>query len=111
MKRTALLFFLSTFLVCHVLAASGLRIMESMVMHSSILKQDVHFSVCLPRNYYEVKQSFPVVYLLHGLGDDETAWLEYGQISQYAGKAVEAGEIKPYFHPVTDRFRLPGRHY
>jgi enterochelin esterase-like enzyme len=95
MKRTPLLLFFSIMLVYSSFAAAGLRIMESMVMPSRILKQDVHFSVCLPVNYYDVQQSFPVVYLLHGLGDNESSWLEYGQISQYADKSVENGESVP----------------
>jgi enterochelin esterase-like enzyme len=69
--------------------------MESLVMPSRILKQDVKFSVCLPEGYYEKNNSYPVVYLLHGLGDDETAWLEYGRISQYADIETEAKTILP----------------
>ena len=62
MKNKSLLIFLSLLLSCNVFAGSGLRIMESMVMHSRILKQDVHFSVCLPENYYSQNKAFPVVY-------------------------------------------------
>ncbi len=105
MKRTALLFFFGVILICNSFAASGLRIMESMVMHSRLLKQDVHFSVCLPKDYYETKKSYPVVYLLHGLGDDETSWLEYGQISQYADKSVESDEAVPMIFVMPEAFR------
>jgi enterochelin esterase-like enzyme len=105
MKRTYLLSAFSLILVCNLFAGEGLRIMESMVMHSRILKQDVHFSVCLPKTYYDTRQSFPVVYLLHGLGDDETSWLEYGQISQYADKAVENGDAVPMIFIMPEAFR------
>lgn len=105
MKRTALLFFFVQILICNSFADSGLRIMESMVMPSSILKQDVHFSVCLPKNYYEVKHTFPVVYLLHGLGDDETSWLEYGQIAQFTDKSAELGETVPMIFVMPEAFR------
>jgi enterochelin esterase-like enzyme len=105
MKRAVLLSILSVFLICSSFASTGLRIMESMVMHSQLLKQDVHFSVCLPKDYYDVKKSYPVVYLLHGLGDDETAWLEYGQISQFADKSVEEGETKPMIFVMPEAFR------
>ncbi len=86
-------------------AQSELRIIESMVMPSRILGQEVRFSVVLPENYYETKASFPVVYLLHGLGDDETSWLEYGQISQYAGKAVKEKEIVPMIFVMPQGYR------
>jgi enterochelin esterase-like enzyme len=105
MKRTALLFFFNVILICTTIAASGFRIIEGLVMHSNILKQDVHFSVCLPKNYYIAKQSFPVVYLLHGLGDNETAWLEYGQISQYSDKSVESDGTVPMIFVMPEAFR------
>jgi enterochelin esterase-like enzyme len=105
MKQTALLFFLCLLLLSNSFAAPGLRIMESMVMPSRILKQDVHFSVCLPKEYFDSKKSYPVVYLLHGLGDNETSWLEYGQISQYADKAVEDEETKPMIFVMPEAFR------
>ena len=105
MKRTALLFLFGAILFCNTIAASGLRIIEELVMHSNILKQDVHFSVCLPKNYYVAKHSFPVVYLLHGLGDNETAWLEYGQISQYSDKSVESDGTVPMIFVMPEAFR------
>ena len=105
MKRTTFLLFFCMILIYSSYATTGLRIMESMVMPSRILKQDVHFSICLPENYYDVQQSFPVVYLLHGFGDNETSWLEYGQISQYADKAVEDGEASPMIFVMPEGFR------
>lgn len=86
-------------------AQNGLLIQESRTMQSRILGREVRFSVCLPANYYETKQSFPVVYLLHGLGDDETSWLEYGQIGQYAGKAIAEKEMIPAIFIMPQGFR------
>jgi len=86
-------------------AQNRLLIMEGQVMKSRILNQEIRFSVCLPANYYETKERFPVVYLLHGLGDDESSWLEYGQISQYAGKAVAEKEIVPMVFVMPQGFR------
>jgi enterochelin esterase-like enzyme len=95
MRRTALLTFFVLFAFCLSFAQGSLRIMESLVMPSRILNQDVRFSVCLPVDYYDETRSYPVVYLLHGLGDDETAWLEYGRISQYADWATEKDGVVP----------------
>jgi enterochelin esterase-like enzyme len=105
MKRAILLVFSVLFAVCNLFAGSGLRIMESLVMPSRILNQDVKFSVCLPPDYYDANQSFPVVYLLHGLGDDETAWLEYGRISQYAEQGLKNGEIIPMIFIMPQGYR------
>jgi len=61
------------FLIQHPVSAENRpRIMESLSMPSKILGQEVKYSICLPADYYKGKNSYPVVYLLHGLGDDET---------------------------------------
>jgi len=105
MKRATLLVFAVLFTICNSFADSGLRIMESLVMTSRTLNQDVKFSVCLPLNYYDDNRSYPVVYLLHGLGDDETSWLEYGRISQYADQEIESGEIIPMIFIMPEGYR------
>lgn len=105
MRKSILLFFTGFLLVSNSTAQDSLRIMESLVMPSRILKQDVHFSVCLPKSYYTDKQSYPVVYLLHGLGDDHTSWLEYGRIGQYADQSVESRESTPAIFVMPEGFR------
>ncbi|MFA6125818.1 MAG: alpha/beta hydrolase-fold protein [Bacteroidales bacterium] len=105
MKRIILLILVGFFLIGNSNAGEGLRIMESRVMISRILKQEVHFSVCLPEIYYKTEKSFPVVYLLHGLGDDETSWIEYGRIAQFADKAVEDHEAVPMIFVMPEGFR------
>jgi S-formylglutathione hydrolase FrmB len=37
----------------------------------------------------------PVVYLLHGFTDDNTGWLQFGEINRYADKAIADGTIPP----------------
>jgi len=105
MKR--LLFVIYVFLIpVSLFSAEGkIRIYESLAFHSRILGQDVRFSVCLPEDYYKEKASYPVVYLLHGLGDDETSWLEYGRISQLADRLTEKGDIVPMIFVMPQGFR------
>ncbi len=49
---------------------------------------------------------YPVVLLLHGYGDDETAWIEVGRAHLIADNLIAAGKIEPaiivipYGHPV-----------
>jgi len=81
------------------------RIIESLSMPSNILGEEVRFSVVLPADYYQSEHSYPVVYLLHGLGDDETSWLEYGRISQFADRAEADGEIVPMIFVMPQGFR------
>jgi len=35
------------------------------------------------------------VYLLHGYGDDQTGWLQFGEVNRYADKAIAEGKIPP----------------
>lgn len=81
------------------------RIFESLSMESSILGQELKYSIILPENYYESAQRYPVVYLLHGLGDDETSWMEYGRVNQVADRAVQDGEIVPMIFVIPQGFR------
>jgi enterochelin esterase-like enzyme len=105
MRRTALTILSILLLAGQLLAQDGLRIMESLSMRSRILNQDVKYSVCLPSDYYKDKKSYPVVYMLHGLGDDETAWLEYGRISQYYDAEIQKDAIKPMIFIMPQGFR------
>jgi len=85
--------------------AQDIRIMESLSFFSKILGQEVKYSICLPEDYFKENRSYPVVYLLHGLGDDETSWLEYGQINRIADKAVREKTIIPMIYLMPQGFR------
>ena len=95
MKR--ILFLISLlFISTQILPAQeNMRVRESLGFFSKILNQEVNYSVSLPIDYFTSEASFPVVYLLHGLGDDETSWLEYGRITQTSDRMEEAKEIIP----------------
>lgn len=80
-------------------------VMESLSMYSNTLGSEVKFSVILPDGYYEGTKSYPVVYLLHGLGDDETSWLEYGRAEQISSRLNAAGEIVPMIFIMPQGFR------
>ena len=61
---------------------------------SAILKRDVRFCVALPAAYdTEKTRRFPVVYYLHGLGENERALLPLWAI---IGDEQQAGRVKPF---------------
>jgi enterochelin esterase-like enzyme len=60
------------------------RLLEKQTLKSRILNRDISYAVLLPKEYDSLHTNYPVVYLLHGYGDDETAWIKYGLISYYA---------------------------
>jgi S-formylglutathione hydrolase FrmB len=51
-------------------------------LHSEVLKQEVHYCVYLPANYdpttTKLKPRYPVLYFLHGLGDNEQTLFNSG---------------------------------
>lgn len=60
------------------------RLLEKQSLKSRILNRDISYSVLLPKEYDSLHSNYPVVYLLHGWGDNETAWTKYGLIAYYA---------------------------
>ncbi len=105
MKRLLTLFFVFLLSYSSFSMSHGVRILESLSMHSQILGQDVKYSICLPEGYFKGNRTYPVVYLLHGLGDDETSWLEYGGIYQLSDKLVNDGEIVPIIYVIPQGYR------
>jgi enterochelin esterase-like enzyme len=81
------------------------RIAEGLSMNSKILSQEVKYSIILPEDYYTSRKNYPVVYLLHGLGDNESSWLEYGQVSQAVDGVVKKGEIIPMIYVMPEGYR------
>lgn len=52
-------------------------------------------SVYTPAGYGESKRRYPVLYLLHGSGGDENAWVELGHVVRIMDNLIAAGEIEP----------------
>jgi enterochelin esterase-like enzyme len=78
-----------------VVSAPQARLLESMVMNSSLMNQVVKFSIYLPPDYYVSNRRYPVVYLLHGLGDKETGRVQFGEADRIADEGIKSGELPP----------------
>src|SRR5665647_3966172 len=57
------------------------RLLKNRTIQSQLLNEQIKYAVLLPVDYDSSNASYPVVYLLHGMGDDETAWYEGGNLS------------------------------
>ena len=64
-------------------------------LYSRVLGATVKYNVYLPDGYGKMERHYPVVYLLHGLSDDYTAWERKGNMQTVADELVRSGEIKP----------------
>ena len=85
---------ISVVLLCLALSmvwAQGGLVYETKTVKSEILKMDRSYSIYLPPGYNESDQSYPVLYLLHGSGDDHTGWVQFGQVQHIADKAIADG--------------------
>jgi enterochelin esterase family protein len=52
-------------------------------------------TVYTPPGYESAKKSYPVLYLLHGAGGDEEAWMELGRASQILDNLIASGKARP----------------
>lgn len=52
--------------------------------HSDALGADKRYRIYLPGGYAAGARRYPVIYMLHGLGDDEDGWLDSGKLDRAA---------------------------
>jgi len=75
---------------------------EGLQIKSEILGRSVNYTIYLPYDYYTSDRAYPVVYLLHGFGDDETGWIQFGEIQAKADAAIAAQQIAPMIIVMPD---------
>ncbi|MBV6443191.1 MAG: hypothetical protein EPGJADBJ_04920 [Saprospiraceae bacterium] len=81
-----------TALAVTVFAQQG-TLKESLQVKSATLGKEVEYSIYLPSDYETSNRRYPVLYLLHGYTDDETAWTQFGEANLIADRLSQAGEI------------------
>lgn len=64
-------------------------------MTSEVLKSERKYAVYLPPDYETSERSYPVLYLLHGAGDDQTGWIQFGEVLRITDKAIVQGVATP----------------
>lgn len=70
----------------HPRLSSGVR-MQDVLFHSAALNRDMSYRVFLPAQIAP-SQRLPVVYLLHGFGDDWRSWSNFSNVSSYAAHGL-----------------------
>jgi S-formylglutathione hydrolase FrmB len=101
MKKIILLLLMTVF-SSTIFAQTMGKVSEGKLIKSSILNKDVRYTIYLPAGYETSERSYPVVYLLHGYTDDDTGWLQFGEINRYADKAITDGTIPPMIIVMPD---------
>jgi enterochelin esterase-like enzyme len=88
-------------IISGVFAQNGV-VYETRTMKSEILKMERKYSIYLPAGYNESDQSYPVLYLLHGSGDDHSGWVQFGQVQNIADKTIAEGKAGPMIIVMPD---------
>lgn len=68
---------------------------RKMWYNSPSLGFDRRLSVYTPAGYETSDRSYPVLYMLHGMGGDENAWLEIGRLAQIMDWQIANGLAEP----------------
>ncbi len=78
------------------------RVYDSLELPSKILGVQKKYAVYLPPGYDQSARKYPVLYLLHGAGDDQTGWIQFGEVQHIADRAIAAGEATPMIIVMPD---------
>ena len=70
-------------------------VVDACTMTSEILGGERKYAVYLPPGYALSTRSYPILYLLHGGGDDQTGWVQFGEVQHIADKAIADGTATP----------------
>lgn len=81
--------------VCQSLPAQYGKVMDDLSLPSKILKGERKYAIYLPPDYETSQRRYPVLYLLHGGGDDQTGWIQFGEVLHIADRAIKAGTATP----------------
>lgn len=82
-------------------AQSG-TVFDNLTVSSKILKGERKFALYLPPDYETSSRSYPVLYLLHGAGDDQTGWVQFGEVLQITDQAIREGLATPMIIVMPD---------
>lgn len=94
--------YVAIFLLPALLFSQSGRVFDNLSMPSKILDMERKFAVYLPPDYGTSQRSYPVLYLLHGGGDDQTGWVQFGEVLYIADKAIREGKATPMIIVMPD---------
>ncbi len=97
-----LVLFLTAGMLSASLTAQTGKVYDNQSLSSKILKSDRKYAVYLPPDYESSQRSYPVLYLLHGAGDDQTGWVQFGEVLHIANKAIADGTATPMIIVMPD---------
>ena len=78
------------------------QVCDAKKVKSEILGKEMKYAVYLPEGYATSERSYPVLYLLHGYSDDQTGWVQFGEVQRIADQAIASGRAAPMIIVMPD---------
>lgn len=101
MKNKIILFLVLCF--CFNLAGfAQSTVHESVKFQSKKLGKEVSYSIYLPDGYNSSERYYPVLYLLHGYTDNETMWIQTGQMQEITDRTICSDQAVPMIVVMPD---------
>lgn len=70
--------------------------------NSTTLGKERRLTIYTPPSYESSRKSYPVLYLLHGMGGDEEAWITLGRSTQILDNLIAQGKAIPMIVVMTN---------
>ncbi|MCA0933740.1 esterase family protein [Lutimonas saemankumensis] len=103
MKEEKIIFYvLSILFWTMTISAQNGKVYDNLSLQSKILDSERKFAIYLPPDYEVSERSYPVLYLLHGAGDDQTGWVQFGEVLHITDKAIKEGKATPMIIVMPD---------
>lgn len=78
------------------------EVYDNLSMKSMILNSERKYAIYLPPDYVTSQRTYPVLYLLHGRGNDQTSWIQLGEVKYITDKVISAGKCTPMIIVMPD---------
>ena len=78
------------------------QVYDAKTVKSDILGKVMKYAVYLPDGYSSSERSYPVLYLLHGYCDDQTGWVQFGEVQRIADRMISEGRAAPMIIVMPD---------
>ena len=98
----ALLFLMILVFLPVLLFAQMGKVYDNLSVKSKILNMERKYAIYLPPDYESSQRSYPVLYLLHGAGDDHSGWIQFGEVQHIADNAIKDGTATPMIIVMPD---------
>lgn len=83
-------------------SAQNGKVYDNLSLQSEILESERKYAIYLPPDYQSSERSYPVLYLLHGAGDDQTGWVQFGEVLRIADNTARQGTSTPMIIVMPD---------